>query len=320
MMHVVALPDAGQGEVSETSTDPVQSQASLRIPAMQPYPAYFGSPEVGFCSLTSESEARQYRHDIVDIALRWTANYLVKHACPRRENVSLLCQIAVAYFDSFNEQSPGLPELLVLGPRQALPTALPPDLALLLQIDAEGNFCEGRVPLANRIGLQGLRELAQRHPLPGLAIGVGADLEGSAAIAALWSPAPSTRHEEYGSSKPKLLIATLSNTFACLLEDGTDWWNIDSREVLPEVTDASGLEQSSFPETGSAPILQRNSQILDLLLQARNEDWVELSFNDGRTLPGRLVFNEHSLEGTLINPDEEYSIHFTLEQVTDVKI
>ena len=61
-------------------------------------------------------------------------------------------------------------------------------------------------------------------------------------------------------------------------------------------------------------------EVYDLLMNARQADWVELSLDDGRSLSGAIIFNEFKGTGRLINVDEELSFDFNVDQVVDVKI
>jgi len=61
-------------------------------------------------------------------------------------------------------------------------------------------------------------------------------------------------------------------------------------------------------------------EVYDLLMNARQADWVELQLEDGRALSGAIIFNEFKGTGRLINVDQEFSIDFNVDQVLDVKI
>lgn len=61
-------------------------------------------------------------------------------------------------------------------------------------------------------------------------------------------------------------------------------------------------------------------EVYDLLMNARQADWVELHLEDGRNLAGAIIFNEFKGTGRLINVDEEFSIDFHVDQVLHVKI
>jgi hypothetical protein len=61
-------------------------------------------------------------------------------------------------------------------------------------------------------------------------------------------------------------------------------------------------------------------EVYDLLMNARQADWVELQLEDGRALSGAIIFNEFKGTGRLINVDQEFSIDFHVDQVLDVKI
>jgi hypothetical protein len=61
-------------------------------------------------------------------------------------------------------------------------------------------------------------------------------------------------------------------------------------------------------------------EVYDLLMNARQAEWVELFLEDGRALAGAIIFNEFKGTGRLINVDEEFSYDFNVDQVVDVKL
>lgn len=61
-------------------------------------------------------------------------------------------------------------------------------------------------------------------------------------------------------------------------------------------------------------------EVYDLLMNARQADWVRLCLEDGRSLAGAIIFNEFKGTGRLINVDEEISFDFNVDQVVDVKL
>ena len=61
-------------------------------------------------------------------------------------------------------------------------------------------------------------------------------------------------------------------------------------------------------------------RVYDLLMNARQADWVTLSLEDGRSLSGAIIFNEFKGTGRLINVEKEISFDFNVDQVVDVKI
>ena len=61
-------------------------------------------------------------------------------------------------------------------------------------------------------------------------------------------------------------------------------------------------------------------EVYDLLMNARQADWVELFLEDGRSLSGAIIFNEFKGTGRLINVDEEFSFDFNVDQVVDVRL
>ena len=61
-------------------------------------------------------------------------------------------------------------------------------------------------------------------------------------------------------------------------------------------------------------------QIYDLLMNARQADWVELRLEDGRCVSGAIIFNEFKGTGRLINVKQEISFDFNVDQVENVKL
>jgi hypothetical protein len=61
-------------------------------------------------------------------------------------------------------------------------------------------------------------------------------------------------------------------------------------------------------------------EVYDLLMNARQADWVELCLEDGRSLSGAIIFNEFKGTGRLINVDDEFSLDFNVDQIVDVKL
>lgn len=61
-------------------------------------------------------------------------------------------------------------------------------------------------------------------------------------------------------------------------------------------------------------------EVYDLLMNARQADWVELCLEDGRSLSGAIIFNEFKGTGRLINVDDEISFDFKVDQVVTVKL
>ncbi|MCA8972269.1 MAG: hypothetical protein KDC95_20950 [Planctomycetes bacterium] len=60
-------------------------------------------------------------------------------------------------------------------------------------------------------------------------------------------------------------------------------------------------------------------EIFDLLMNARQADWVDLELKDGRSLSGAIIFNEFKGTGRLINIDDEISVDFRASDVRSVK-
>ena len=65
---------------------------------------------------------------------------------------------------------------------------------------------------------------------------------------------------------------------------------------------------------------QTRERIYDLLMNARQADWVTLSLEAGRPLSGAIIFNEFKGTGRLINVDEEISFDFEVDQIVDVEL
>jgi len=69
--------------------------------------------------------------------------------------------------------------------------------------------------------------------------------------------------------------------------------------------------------TAQKPTRER---VYDLLMNARQAEWVELSLNDGRNVTGAIIFNEFKGTGRLINVEQEVSFDFNVDQVVDVRM
>ncbi len=61
-------------------------------------------------------------------------------------------------------------------------------------------------------------------------------------------------------------------------------------------------------------------EVYDLLMNARQAKWVQISLENGKSLAGAIIFNEFKGTGRLINVDEEISFDFNVDEVVDVKI
>jgi len=61
-------------------------------------------------------------------------------------------------------------------------------------------------------------------------------------------------------------------------------------------------------------------RVYDLLMNARQADWVQLSLDDGRRVAGAIIFNEFKGTGRLINVEEEISFDFNVDQVVDIQM
>lgn len=61
-------------------------------------------------------------------------------------------------------------------------------------------------------------------------------------------------------------------------------------------------------------------RIYDLLMNARQADWVTLELEDGNSLSGAIIFNEFKGTGRLINVEDEISFDFNVDQIVDVRL
>ncbi len=61
-------------------------------------------------------------------------------------------------------------------------------------------------------------------------------------------------------------------------------------------------------------------EIFDLLMNARQADWVELEMVSGQKLSGAIIFNEFKGTGRLINIDDEISVDFRVDDISSVKL
>ncbi|HHI81195.1 MAG TPA: hypothetical protein ENK02_14615 [Planctomycetes bacterium] len=61
-------------------------------------------------------------------------------------------------------------------------------------------------------------------------------------------------------------------------------------------------------------------EIFDLLMNARQADWVELEMVNGQKLSGAIIFNEFKGTGRLINIDDEISVDFRVDDISSVKL
>lgn len=66
------------------------------------------------------------------------------------------------------------------------------------------------------------------------------------------------------------------------------------------------------------PRLDRE-EIFDLLMNARQSEWVEIELIDGRKLHGAIIFNEFKGTGRLINIDDEISVDFKADDILAVQ-
>ncbi|MEO0480178.1 MAG: hypothetical protein AAF196_11925 [Planctomycetota bacterium] len=67
-------------------------------------------------------------------------------------------------------------------------------------------------------------------------------------------------------------------------------------------------------------LVPTRDRIYDLLMNARQADWVTLDLDNGESLSGAIIFNEFKGTGRLINVDDEISYDFNVDQVADVRL
>jgi hypothetical protein len=61
-------------------------------------------------------------------------------------------------------------------------------------------------------------------------------------------------------------------------------------------------------------------RLLKSLKKAARSDIVSLTFKDGKTIEGAVLFNEVKKSGKIINIVEEISVDFELEEVSRVRL
>ena len=61
-------------------------------------------------------------------------------------------------------------------------------------------------------------------------------------------------------------------------------------------------------------------RVYDLLMNARQAEWVTLDLESGESLSGAIIFNEFKGTGRLINVEEEISFDFNVDQIVSVKL
>lgn len=67
-------------------------------------------------------------------------------------------------------------------------------------------------------------------------------------------------------------------------------------------------------------LIPTRDRIYDLLMNARQADWVTLDLETGESLSGAIIFNEFKGTGRLINVDDEISYDFNVDQVANVRL
>jgi len=60
-------------------------------------------------------------------------------------------------------------------------------------------------------------------------------------------------------------------------------------------------------------------QVYDMLMNARQTNWVTLHFHDGQSVGGAIIFNEYKGTGRIINVEKEFSRDFTAHEIRDVR-
>ena len=80
------------------------------------------------------------------------------------------------------------------------------------------------------------------------------------------------------------------------------------------------MQERSSMKAERRKLKPSREQVYDLLMNARQADWVELSLDDGRCVSGAIIFNEFKGTGRLINVKQEISFDFTVDQVVNVKL
>lgn len=90
---------------------------------------------------------------------------------------------------------------------------------------------------------------------------------------------------------------------------------------LPDALPRSGRHwRNTITMTTRQAARPTRDEVYDLLMNARQADWVELSLEDGRSMSGAIIFNEFKGTGRLINVDEEFSYDFNVDQIINVKL
>ena len=88
---------------------------------------------------------------------------------------------------------------------------------------------------------------------------------------------------------------------------------------VTEPTPTKAPSNARVPPLSEKPPRLNRDQVYDLLMNARDKEWVELTLEDGRSISGGIVFNEFGGTGRLINVDEEFACDFKADEVLDVK-
>lgn len=80
--------------------------------------------------------------------------------------------------------------------------------------------------------------------------------------------------------------------------------------------DSKQLEAEPPPKLVS---IYSRDELIDLLMNARLADWVEVTLTDGRVLSGSILFNEFTKQVRILNVDEEYNYNFGIEEIYDLR-
>jgi hypothetical protein len=121
-----------------------------------------------------------------------------------------------------------------------------------------------------------------------------------------------------------MMIPLVEKELSHLLKYSPERTSISSEEIsheevrgeastLPHPTKASRVYLRSSSE-------ERDAEILDGLMDARNADWISLEFLAGRTIEGSIVFNLDRGMGRILNIDDEISVDFHIQEIKAITI
>ncbi|MBX7143278.1 MAG: hypothetical protein K1X79_02395 [Oligoflexia bacterium] len=307
--------------------DASDSEAILPVPSVDSpndfADAVIGNVAAGFHRLHARTDQDRVKFAIIDRAIGWVGHELEMHGvAPRAEVLSLFCQLVLAYFSGNSSSRYGLDELLALKKGAILPQGVPEQFALLFKLSQEGQVSESPLPPSQRASREALTRFAKQYQILGEQIGVASNLRGAEAIAALWAIS-GVPPQLANSDTEHVYVGTIGNCFELFLHGEIEWWK--PVEFPEDMDDGNQVQDLKSPKLDPAcqalnEEKQQRDRIRDLLVAARESDFVEIQLEDGRTFRGALVFNPFTGEGRLINLDEEFSFDFHLEQVQTVKI